>query len=519
MNPTLKKFIDGFMALPPGRKATVVLVVFVTVLSLIGMVYFTNTVDYGVLFSNLNSEDAAAIAAKLKEKKIPYQLSPDGKAISVPMDKVPELRLEMAASGLPHGGGIGFEIFDQKTIGVTEFEQQINYRRALQGELARTINSLDEIESSRVHIALPKESVFVEQQRKVTASVTVKLKPGRSLKPQQVDGIVHLVASSVEGLNPQDVMVVDSRGNVLSKIPPDPRSPTALTGTQAEYQKNLERDMAARIQSMLENVVGKGKVSVQVAAELDFRMTEKTEEVFDAENPVVRSVQKGTDRTVTRTGEAKGAGGGTEKEKVDETTNYEINKTVSKTVMPVGEIKKLSIAVLVDGIYVKDEKGGMAFQERPKKELAMLEEVVRKSAGFNPQRGDQVVVSCLPFQKEEVGEMTPRSFGDRLIPFLPIFKYLLVVGAFIAAFFVVVKPMIKYVAAQASTAGIPAPGSTVNVSVGQEPIAGGEQGTLPGGDLLQLIHSPHQLTEAELMKKLAEVDAKKFAELLRNWLT
>ena len=518
MNPGLKKLVEGFLALPPGRKLTVISVVVITVLSIVAMVYFSNMVDYGVLFSNLTSEDAAAISAKLKEKKIPFQLSPDGKAISVPMNKVPELRLELAASGLPHGGGVGFEIFDQKTIGVTEFEQQINYRRALQGELARTINSLDEIESSRVHIALPKESVFVERERKATASVTVKLKAGRTLKPQQVDGIVHLVASSVEGLNPQDVMVVDSRGNILSKIPADPKSPTALTGSQAEYQRNLERDMASRIQAMLENVVGKGKVSVQVAADLDFRMTEKTEEIYDAENPVIRSVQKETDRSVTKTGEAKGQAAGTEKEKTGETTNYEINKTVSRTVMPVGEIRKLSIAVLVDGVYAKNEKGEMTFKERPKKELEMIEDVVRKSAGFNPQRGDQVVVSCLPFQHEETGEMVSPSWSDHLLPLLPLLKYLLVVGVALAAFFIIIKPMTKYVAAQAPAPAVPAPGSAVNVTLGPEGQAG-EQGALPAGDLLGLLQSSQQLTEAELTKKLAEADAKKFAELLRNWLT
>ncbi|MCX7982183.1 MAG: flagellar basal-body MS-ring/collar protein FliF [Syntrophales bacterium] len=518
MNPNWKRLVEGFLALPPGRKLTVVGVIAVTILSIGAMVYFTNLVDYGVLFSNLTNEDAAAISAKLKEKKIPFQVSPDGKTISVPIDKVPELRLELASSGLPHGGGVGFEIFDHKTIGVTEFEQQINYRRALQGELSRTINSLDEIESSRVHIALPKESVFVEREKKATASVTVKLKPGRSLKPQQVDGIVHLVASSVEGLNPQDVMVVDSRGNVLSRIPPDPKSPTALTGSQAEYQKNLEREMANRIQAMLENVVGKGKVSVQVAADLDFRVTEKTEEIYDAENPVIRSVQKGTDRSVTKAGDAKSGAGGTEKEKVDETTNYEINKTVSRTVMPVGEIRKLSIAVLVDGVYVKNEKGEMTFQERPKKELEMLEEVVRKSAGFNPQRGDQVVVSCLPFQKAEVGEMVAPTWGDRLLPLLPVLKYLLVVGLALAAFFIIIKPMTKYVAAQAPAPAMPAPGTTVSVTVGPEGQVA-EKEALPSADLLELLQSSHQLTEAELTKKLAEADAKKFAELLRNWLT
>ncbi|MDD5168482.1 MAG: flagellar basal-body MS-ring/collar protein FliF, partial [Syntrophales bacterium] len=460
MNPNMQKYIQGFLNLPPARKMTVVGVLILTAVCLGAMVYFSNQVDYGILFSNLNSEDAGAITAKLKEKKIPFQLSTDGRAISIPVDKVSELRLEMAASGLPHGGGIGFEIFDNKTLGATEFEQQISYRRALQGELSRTINGLDEIQSSRVHIALPKDSIFVDQQRKATASVTVKLKSGRSLKPQQVDGIVHLVASSIEGLSPADVMVVDSKGNVLSKMPTDPRMP-GLSGTQAEYQRNLERDMAGRIQTMLENVVGKGKAAVQVNADLDFRVTEKTEEVYDAENPVIRSTQKESDKSTSKAGDPKAASG-TEKEKSEETTNYEINRTVSKTIMPVGDVKKLSIAVLVDGTYVKDAKGVETYQERPKKEIEMLEEIVRKSSGFNPQRGDQVVVTSMAFQKSDASEMASAPWTDKIAPFMPIVKYLLVAAAALMAFMLIIRPLLKNISSAAgSVDGIP--GGIVNV--------------------------------------------------------
>ena len=517
MNANLQKILQGFINLPPARKITVIGVVVLTVLCLGGMVYYTNQVDYGVLFSNMNSEDAAAISAKLKEKKIPYQLSPDGRAISVPTDKVSELRLEMAASGLPHGGGIGFEIFDNKTtIGATEFEQQISYRRAMQGELARTINGLDEIQSSRVHIALPKDSIFVEQQRKATASVTVKLKAGKSLRPQQVDGIVHLVASSIEGLNAADVMVVDNKGNVLSKVPADPKMP-GLSGTQAEYRKNVERDMTSRIQGMLENVVGKGKASVQVTADLDFRVTEKTEEIYDAENPAVRSSQKEIDKSSSKAGDPKAASGA-EKEKTDETINYEINKTVSRTIMPVGDIKKLSIAVLVDGAYVKDAKGVETYQERPKKELETLEEIVRKSAGFNPQRGDQVVVTSMPFQKGDATDMVSASWMDKLVPFLPVLKYLLIAGVAMMAFLFVIKPLLKNVAASSNPAAAAQPGALVNVSVG-ETDAADMPGMLPGTNATALLQAPTDMTEAELLKHLADTDAKKFAEIVRNWLT
>jgi len=221
MNPLsqfLSQIAKGFGALPPARKLTILVAAAVTLLSIGIVVFLTNQAEYRVLFSNLTSEDAGTIVAKLNEKKIPYKLSPAGDIISVPAEKVSEVRLELAASGLPKGGGVGFEIFDTKNLGVTEFVQQLNYQRALQGELSRTINSLDEIQSSRVHIVMPKKSLFAEDQKKPTASVILKLKSGRTLQEPQIQGIAHLVASSIEGLNPQDVMIVDGSGKVLSKI-------------------------------------------------------------------------------------------------------------------------------------------------------------------------------------------------------------------------------------------------------------------------------------------------------------
>jgi len=255
----LEKFRQGFNTLSGTRKMTLAGVTVLIFASILIFVYFTNQEDYRVLFSNLASEDASNIVAKLKEKKIPYQVSPSGDIISVPAGMVSELRLELAAAGLLHGGGVGFEIFDNKTLGATEFDQQLNYRRALQGELARTINSLDEIQQCRVHIAIPKESLFVDQQKKPTASVTVKLKTGKKLKQSQIEGIGYLIASSVEGLNADDVMIVDSQGNIMSKGQGDSRL-ARISSSQVEYQRSIEKDMASQIQTLLENVVGQGKL-------------------------------------------------------------------------------------------------------------------------------------------------------------------------------------------------------------------------------------------------------------------
>jgi len=513
MNPMnyIQKLWQGFNALSGQRKLNLVIMAVLIITGLLSFVYFINQQDYRVLFSNLSSEDASSIVTKLKEKKIPYQVSPGGDVISVPSDQVSELRLDLAAAGLPHGGGVGFEIFDNKTLGATEFEQQLNYRRALQGELVRTINSLDEIQQSRVHIALPKDSLFVEQEKKATASVTLKLKEGRKLSQLQIEGIGHLVASAVEGLNSDDVMIIDSQGNMLSKNAGDTKT-ARLSASQVEYQRNIEKDLSHQIQTMLENVVGQGKAVVRVNADLDFQITEKTEEIFDPESPVIRSSQKQSDKS---SGSSKMIAGttasGPEKEKTEETINYEINKTVSRTVLPVGDIKKISIAVLVDGIYAKNSKGEAAYQERPKKELESLEELVRKSAGFNTQRGDQVVITSMPFSRTDEVDMGSRPWTDYLAPAMPIIKYIVIAIGILLLFLFVVRPIITNVISNMpKTAGNMQP---------QIPMASGaaiDMNQTPQISLNQL--TDKSMTEVDMARQLAAVNSQKFAELLRNWL-
>jgi len=500
----LKNLRDGFSQLSPAKKFSLLVACLSTFVAIGFVVYLTGQEEYRVLFSGLTSEDAAAIVSKLQEKKVPYRLSPAGDTLFVPESKVAELRLELAASGLPQGGGVGFEIFDNRTLGSTEFEQQLNFRRALQGELARTINSLEEIKYSRVHIALPRESLFVEQQKRPTASVTVKLKPGKTLKPAQVEGIVHLVAMSVEGMSPEDVIVVDSRGNILSSTAGDAKF-TKMTAAQVEYKRNVEREIAQQIQSMLENVVGKGKAVVRVAAEMDFRVQEKTEETFDPESPVIRSMKRQTEKTTP--GKASADTG--EQEKTDETVNYEINRVVNKTVMPVGEIKKLSVAVLIDGVYTKNEKGKEVYQPRQKKDMDALEELVKSSAGINTARGDYVVVTEMPFSKgeEEIEEVKP-TWQERILPFVPLAKYL---GGFLLVLAILlffVKPLIRAISLRDITQAIGMMQQVQEVRAGE-------------GVTERVEVTPEQreaLTERELVKRLAREDAKKVAEILRNWL-
>ncbi|NLN59579.1 MAG: flagellar M-ring protein FliF [Deltaproteobacteria bacterium] len=503
----VKNLWTGFSALPVSRQLTLLIVVAVTLASVWGLVYWVNQADYKVLFTNLSTEDASGIVTKLQEKKIPYELSGGGNTISVPSGKVTEVRLELASLGLPQGGGVGFEIFDQKNLGATEFEQQLNYRRALQGELARTISSLEEIEQCRVHLALPRDSLFVEEQKKTTASVTIKLKGVRNLRPDQVEGIAHLVASSVEGLDPADVMVVDGKGNILSRKQDHSRL-GKMTASQVEYRVGLEGDMANRIQTMLEKVVGQGKAVVRVAADLDFSVTEKTEEIYDSESPVIRSTQKQTEKSTPSAGAVNPRSA---EEKLDEVINYEINKTVNKTVMPVGEIQKLSIAVLVDGTYVKDKKGEEVYQPRDKKDLDNIAELVRKSAGFSAVRGDQVVVTNMPFRTSAEDEFhAPIPWTQHVSGFTPYFKYLVILGVTIFLFLFVLKPILGLVA-------------DLGRSQPAEPRqAGADQPSeLRGQAATPMLASPlkeRPMNETELTRRLADADAKRFAELLRNWI-
>lgn len=500
----------GFNTLSAGRKLSIAMAGGLTLAVLAALVYVTNQIDYRVLYSNLSGEDASAIVNRLKERKISYKLSGTGDSILVPGEIISELRVELAASGIPQGGGVGYEIFDKKAFGTTEFEQELNYRRALQGELARTITGLDAVQFCRVHIALPKKSLFVAERKDPSASVTVRLRPGKKLSAAQVDGIVHLVASSVEGMAPRSVMIVDNTGSILSKNQPESGPGKAATA-QIEYQARLEGDLAQRIQTMLEKVLGQGKSVVRVSADMDFRMTEKTEEVFDPDSQVIRSLQRQSEKFPTAAGQSAEAGSGGEgRERSDETINYEINKVMSRTVMPVGEIRRLSIAVAVDGIYGKDQEGQEVFQSRSKKELDSLENLVRKSAGFDTARGDQVVMTCMPFRQDitEEGFEKASLWETILSKAVPLLKYVILLSVFVLAFLVVIRPIVRNLLERADRMGEReirevSPASVPRIQAAPSLLAGSAGG---------------EMTDVDMARQLAKEDPKKFAELLRNWL-
>jgi len=367
-----------------------VAVVSVIVISM--LVSVVNRPTYATLFSNVSAPDASKIVDKLKEKNVPYTLEDGGKTILVPKQQVYDLRLALAGEGLPQSSVIGYEIFDRTNLGISDFVQKINYRRALEGELARTILQLDEVEGARVHIVVPEKALFKEDERMATASVVLKLKSGKPLGRETILGISHLVASSVEGLEANNVTIVDSRGVLLSDNT-QPNSLTALSSTQYELEQKVESYLSQKAQTMLEGVVGSGNALVQVNAELDFTQAERNLEQYDPDNTAVRSEQTSEEKNALSDSLPPST-------RTSSVTNYEVNKTVEHIVEGVGTIKKLSVAAMINGQEKSVEKSGQRTTEyiplKPE-ELSQLTEIVKRAVGYSVQRNDEISVVNLQF--------------------------------------------------------------------------------------------------------------------------
>jgi flagellar M-ring protein FliF len=417
-NPQVDKALNDarvfFFKLPMRLRIAGAIIVAMVVGSIV-LLYSVDRTDNAVLFSGLTTQDAAAIVEQLKDEKIPFQLSSGGTTVLVPAEQVHELRLKMATAGLPMGGGVGFEIFDQQRFGMTEFEERVSLRRALEGELARTISKLDTVKGARVHLVLPKRSVLGAQSSSAQASVVLELRNGREMSEGTVGAIVHLVSSSVESLAPDQVTIVDTRGRLLSS-----ESGTGMSSRELEYRQKYERDTERKLREMLDQTLGPGRSVVRVAADFDFAKRESTEEHYDPERSVIRSEQ----RELETVGGAVAGGGGVPgarsnlpggqtpettsgasgKKREMETRNYEVDKIVSRTVGASAELKRVSVTVLVDGKEMP--VGAVAKPEdvvipRTKDELRNVELAVKGAIGFDDQRGDRIEVRAMPFHIPE----------------------------------------------------------------------------------------------------------------------
>ena len=351
----------------------------------------TTETGFKKLYSGLELEEASLITEKLDQAGYKYKLEESGKTLLVKAKKVYEIRMVLARDGLPKSHGVGYEIFDKTSIGVTDFVQKLNARRALEGELQRTIEGLDEVNSVRIHIVIPEPTIFLERQKDPTASVVIKMTLGKNLSKEQVKGITHLVSSSVEGLKANNISVVDFEGRLLSS--PYSDDETALASSRnVELQHNVERAFERKIDNLLLDVLGPGKATVQVAIDLDFDQVEKTMEKYDPESRVVRSEER-SDENV------KNAPDGDQQQERS-LTNYEIDKTVEHLVQEIGNVKRLTISVAVDGRYTKNEGEEDLYEPRSAEELANIEDIVKNAVGYDLARGDQIVIANMKFDNE-----------------------------------------------------------------------------------------------------------------------
>ena len=377
------------------------------------------------LFTDLSYEDSSAIIKELDRQAIPYEIRNDGAIIMVPKDKVTKLRLKLAESSLPKGGGVGYEIFDKSdALGATNFVQNINHLRALEGELARTIRAIDRIQFARVHLVLPERPLFSRETPEPSASIVLRVRG--SLEPSQVRAIRHLVASAVNGLKPQRVSIVDENGQLLANGDEDANS-DAVNGD--ERRAAYEKRMRSQIESIVSSVVGGGRARVQVTADFDYNKVTETSDKFDPDSKVVRSTQSREESTSSSDGKenqvsvANELPGGQrqpdaatptpkdQSKKSEEIVNYEISRTTKTEVVEAGHVNRISVAVLVDGIYGKDEKGEVTYKPRSKEELDTIAQLVRSAIGFDQKRGDQVQVVNLRFADAPASLPAPEPEG------------------------------------------------------------------------------------------------------------
>jgi len=476
MAENVKNIIEIFNSIPLGKKISFAISFCVLMGGFIGIYLWTNKTDYQVLFSNLETTDAAKITAKLTEEKTPYQLKDSGRAILVPSEKVYQLRLDLASDGLPKGDNVGFEVFDNMSFGTSEFVQKLKYQQALQGELARTIMQFDSIAQARVHIVQSGDSLFAEQEKQATASVVIRLNQGKTLDQKQLQGIINLVACAVEGLKPANVSVVDMAGGILTKTGGED-SVGATTETQFDYQKKIEKGYEKQIQTMLEQVVGAGKVVARVSADIDLRQVNTSEETFDPDSAVIRSEQR---QTETSSDGAKTAAGspdlqyqvyqsesgssgssGDKYSKANSVINYEISKVNKQTIDTSGDIQRLSAAVIIDGTYVdetgQDGKTVQKYTARDSKEMKVFEDIVKKAIGFNVSRGDQVTVSNISFNlQKDALDMTSQDKTGFMDYAKKGYKPLINIGLIVLFLIFAVKPLKKWLNSTSEYASVKA---------------------------------------------------------------
>lgn len=545
----MDNFFQTLKNLGPIRLAAMGIVAF----SLLGFFTFMTTrmtsSQMSLLYSDLDSQDSSAIARKLEALKIPFDVSGDGKTIKVSSDMVGKARMAAAGEGLPRGGSIGYEIFDQKEgFGTTTFVQNINHLRALEGELSRTISTLSSVTQARVHLVLPQRELFSRTETHASASVFLRLRAG-GVAPEQVVAIQNLIAAAVPQLRTDQISIVDDKGNLLAK----PKSAENVAGggsggadNQDDMRLNFEQAQSRKVEDLLGQSIGFGKVRAKVSADMDFDRITTQSEIFDPDSQVVRSQQTVTEDSKNAEGssgtavtvqnnlptgiEQGGSSGGNSNNsnnRTEETLNYEINKTVRNQVREAGQVRHLSVAVVVDGKYEpekdkdgKDVKDGKpVYVPRSADEMEQIKALVRSAVNFEASRGDTVEVINLQFQQAEAApeqQLIDMMFGVPKEDLFHLIEILVMAGIGVLVLLLVVRPLLNRILESANTAG----GGGNND--GSNALTGGSMAQLSGpsgsgGALSQgLLESEGEDNALEQMIDIGKVEGRVKASSLRK---
>ncbi|MBU6375701.1 MAG: flagellar M-ring protein FliF [Bdellovibrionales bacterium] len=459
-----KQIAEFFGALSGPRKLSLAVTAAAILAGTAALFIWASRTAYVPLMTNLNPEDAANIMRVLREKGIPFVVDGSGRNISVPSETVHETRLGLSTLGMPQSSVVGYEVFDKQSLGTTSFVQKLNQKRAREGELMRTINSIRGVKRSRVHLAIPEKSTFVEDQKKSTASVVLDLEPGIVLNEKQIFGISNLVARAVEGMDANDVAIVDSNGKMISRNASD--SVAGLTSTQIETRRKYERDIESSIEGMLSRVVGEGHVVARVSADLDFSQVAETQTIYDQEGSAVRSTEKNNqsmEGTRPSPGGPAGAASNTpgtgtgptvaeiknNTSRVNEVVNYAVPQTVRTTTRQPGLLRKLSIAVVVDGKQVREvaKDGQASVKNEPwsQEKLQEFEAIVAGAVALDRKRGDTLEIKNMEFTRDDLDSAQRElAVADRDRYIRQLVPYGAVGVLFLVFFLVVVRPFIKW---------------------------------------------------------------------------
>lgn len=489
------------------------------------------------LYTDLSYDDASGVMKELDRQSIPYELKNDGAIIMVPKDKVTRLRMKLAEGGLPKGGGVGYEIFDKSdALGSTSFVQNVNHLRALEGELARTIKSIDRIQAVRVHLVLPDRPLFSRETPEPSAAIVLRVRG--SLEPQQVRAIRHLVASSVNGLKPQRVSIVDETGQLLANGTSENGGMDDVSGD--ERRTAYENRLRGQVESIVDSVVGSGRARVQLSADFDYNKITQTSDKFDPEGRVLRSSQTREESSATADGNSgqvtvnnelpgnqpQNAPGAPkdQSKKSEEINNYEISRTTKTEVTEAGRVQRVSVAVLVDGRYTKNAQGDQVYTPRSKEELDRISALVRSAIGFDQKRGDQVEVVNLQFADAPAAVPVAEPTG-----FLSVFQftkddvmYFIELGVMsilgIVVVFMVVRPLVKRILAEekfvADRAALTAP--TTDLTQVPGPIHTAATASMI--DVAQVQGQVHAQS-VQRVGELAERNPNETVSIIRQWLT